>query len=293
MATTLLIAVVMATAAAWWPRGSCRLSVMAALSGRPSRPRPVHRSLVLAALVVCGVGAIAAARPTSDHVRPLVLIVGLLAVVVGVVFVSPAAVRAGGAGPPAALRPRLAAATGARRPGRPPRAAITLGLGISVAVVAIAGANEYRSDEGNLGPAAAHPVRRPRRGTVKPDPTASERSRLDARAATVAAAIGSARSFRSTAMNPGDVDRSERGRTHHGRRPEGRRHHEVLGVPYVATPDVLAHYGIDRDDRSATDLLTVHGRGRARELLEPAGHERAGGEVQHVDLPRYSGAPHR
>ena len=124
---------------------------MAALSGRPSRPAgaPFARPR-LAALVVCGVGAIAAARPTSNHVRPLVLIVGLLAVVVGVVFVSPAAVRAGGPGPPAALRPRLAATWRATRPGRPPRSAITLGLGISVAVVAIAGANEYRSDEGNL-----------------------------------------------------------------------------------------------------------------------------------------------
>ena len=155
IATTLLLAVVMATAAAWWPaRVVSRLSVIAALSGRPSRPRPVHRSLVLAlALVACGVGAIAVAGPTSNHVRPLVLVMGLLAVVVGFVFVSPAAVRA--LAVPARRLPfaaRLALRDLARYQARAAAAlaAITLGLGISVAVVAIAGANEYRSDEGNL-----------------------------------------------------------------------------------------------------------------------------------------------
>ena len=196
MATTLLIAVVMATAAAWWPaRVVSRLSVMAALSGRPSRPRPVHRSLVLAfALVVCGVGAIAAARPTSDHVRPLVLIAGLLAVVVGVVFVSPAAVRA--LAVPARrlpFAPRLALRDLARYQARAAAAlaAITLGLGISVAVVAIAGANEYRSDEGNLSAQQLLIRFDDPAETSSPDPTTSELRGLDARAATVAAAIGS------------------------------------------------------------------------------------------------------
>ena len=96
IAECMVLAVVMATAAAWWPaRTIARLPVMAALSGRPARPRPVHRSLALAlVLVAVGVGAITAAQPTGDHVRPLVLIAGIVAVVVGVVLASPGAVRA-------------------------------------------------------------------------------------------------------------------------------------------------------------------------------------------------------
>ncbi len=55
-----LLAVVAATVAAWWPaRMTSRLSVMAALSGRPPAPRPVHRPLLVAVALVAG------ARPPS------------------------------------------------------------------------------------------------------------------------------------------------------------------------------------------------------------------------------------
>ena len=44
----LVLAIVTATAAAWWPaRMVARIPVVAALSGRPTAPRPVHRSLAL------------------------------------------------------------------------------------------------------------------------------------------------------------------------------------------------------------------------------------------------------
>jgi putative ABC transport system permease protein len=299
MATTLLIAVVMATAAAWWPaRVVSRLSVMAALSGRPSRPRPVHRSLVAAfALVVCGVGAIAAARPTSNHVRPVVLIVGLLAVVLGVVFVTPAAVRA--LAVPARLlpfAPRLALRNLARYQARAAAAlaAITLGLGISVAVVAIAGANEYRSDEGNLSEQQLLIRLDDPADTSSPDPTASEQRRLDARAATVAAAIGRDAEVAPLdfAINPVTSTDAPAEPIMVGA-PKDANTTEVIGEAYVATPELLARYGIDPATIDpATDLLTVHTG--AIELVDfstrPDSNAPAT-EVQHVDLPRYGDAP--
>ena len=278
----------MATAAAWWPaRAVSRLSVMAALSGRPSRPRPVHRSLVLAfALVVCGVGAIAAARPTSDHVRPLVLIVGLLAVVVGVVFVSPAAVRA--LAVPARrlpFAPRLALRDLARYQARAAAAlaAITLGLGISVAVVAIAGANEYRSDEGNLSaqqllirfddPAE---VPSPDADRVRAEP--ARRPSGDGRGRSRQRRGGPSARLRD---EPGDVDGSEHALTHRGRRPRRTpTPRNSSAYPYVATPEVLAHYGIDPATIDpATDLLTVYtGAVELADFSTPPGPERAGDE---------------
>ena len=46
-----LVAVLGATAAAWWPgRAVARVPVTLALSARPPRPKPAHRSAMLAAL---------------------------------------------------------------------------------------------------------------------------------------------------------------------------------------------------------------------------------------------------
>ena len=285
MAATLLIAVVMATAAAWWPaRAVSRLSVMAALSGRPSRARPVHRSLVFAfALVVCGVGAIAAARPTSNHVRPLVLVVGLLAVVVGVVFVSPAAVRA--LAVPARrlpFAPRLALRDLARYQARAAAAlaAITLGLGISVAVVAIAGANEDRSDEGNLSAQQLlirfdDPAETSSSDADRVGATRARRPSGDGRGGDRSRRAGPSARLRD---EPGDVDGSECAGTHRGRCPEGRRHH---GIPRLSlrrhARSARALRDRPRDDRSRDGPPDrTHGRGRARGLLEPPGVERAG-----------------
>ena len=145
----------MAAAAAWWPaRTMARLPVMAALSGRPSRPAAVHRSLAVAAgLLALGVAGIAARPPDqrpraaaaadrrrgrrrARHRRR-----------------RPAAIRALArpAAPPA-VRPRLALRDLARYQARAAAAlaAITLGLGIAVTVVVLAQANVARSDQGNL-----------------------------------------------------------------------------------------------------------------------------------------------
>ncbi len=293
----MVLAVVMATTAAWWPaRTIARLPVIAALSGRPARPRPVHRSLALAfGFVALGVGAIAVARPTSDNVRPLVLIAGIVAVVLGVVLASPGAIRVLAA--PAGrlpFAPRLALRHLVRYQARAAAAltAITLALAISVTIVVIAQANQFRGNDGNLTDRQL--VVRVGDTRTEPDPTLSraERARLDAAAARVATRLGAATTFTlDVAMNPTVSNANVRepvaiaSPISNGFRG--------LGYPYVATPQLLRHYGIDPatvDD--ATDLLTSR-RGNVVLLdtsVRPDTGEPAT-RVQRVHLPPLTSAP--
>jgi putative ABC transport system permease protein len=294
----MVLAVVMATTAAWWPaRTIARLPVMAALSGRPARPRPVHRSLAVAfGLVALGVGAIAMARPTGDNVRPLVLIAGIVAVVVGVVLASPGAIRALAA--PAGRLPfalRLALRDLVRYQARAAAAltAITLALGISVTVVVIATTNQYRSDEGNLS--SRQLVIRVGDPRTAPDPSLSQadRARLDAAAANIATTLGKSTTVRlDVAINPSTASDANI------REPVAiaspiRDGFRGLGYPYVATPQLLRHYGIDPATiDTATELLTSR-QGNVV-LLDASVRPRPGEpptHVQRVDLPTYTSAP--
>jgi putative ABC transport system permease protein len=297
VADTLVISVLASTAAAWWPaRMMARLPVVAALSGRPARPSPVHRSSALAAVLLAGgAGAIVAARPTAD-VRPLVLVAGILAVVVGIVFAAPVAIRA--LAVPARRLPfavRLALRDLVRYQARAAAAlaAITLVTGIAVAVDVVAKANEYRSDEGNL---SDHQLLVHLAGlrATSPDPvsSAADRAALDAAAAAVAAAVGSPNLLRlDLAVNPsatrGGADREP---VAIGTPiPNGFR---GVGVPFVATPQLLERYGIDPSTiEPGTELLTSL-PGVLR-LLDFSGRPDPGVQthVQRVGLPSYTSAP--
>ena len=293
-----LLAVLMATAAAWWPaRNVARLPTMAALSGRPPRPLPIHRSLgVAVTLLTLGVCGIATAHPTGDHVRPLLLIAGMVAVVVGVVFAAPAAIRAVAA--PAARLPfgtRLALRDLVRYQARAAAAlaAITLGLGISVAAVGIANANVYRADEGNLSNRQL--LIRVGDTRTAPDPSLSDTDRkaLDTHAATVAAALGNPALFTlDVAMNPATA------RDPGVREPialgvaMGADNTGLLGYPYVATPALLHHYHVNPatiDD--ATDLLTSRTDNVFLADFTARPDRGAVTHVQQLDLSSYSSAP--
>jgi putative ABC transport system permease protein len=151
VALGMLLTVVTATAAAWWPaRAAARLPVMLALSARPPRPRPAHRPAMLAALmIVAGVVCLGLA----DQTRPPLIIAGALAITLGILLISPLAIRAlaalGGRAPVAvrlALRDlgRQQARTGAAL------AAISLALGIAAAIIISSAADKTAASAGNL-----------------------------------------------------------------------------------------------------------------------------------------------
>jgi putative ABC transport system permease protein len=146
VALAVVLAVVGATAAAWWPgRTVARLPVMLALSGRPPKPRPArHSAIAAAALIVVGIACLV----LSGRDQPLLIISGLVATILGALLLGPLAIRvfalAAGHTP---IAVRLALRDLARYQARSGAAlaAITLALGIAATVVIIAAAEEKKS----------------------------------------------------------------------------------------------------------------------------------------------------
>ena len=147
LAMVVLVAVVGATAAAWWPgRAVARVPVTLALSARPPRPKPAHRSAIVAALLIAaGIGSLVLSNRSS---APLI-IAGILATILGTLLLGPLAIRL--VARPAGHTPiavRLALRDLARYQARSGAAlaAITLALGIAAAVVVVAAAEEGKAD---------------------------------------------------------------------------------------------------------------------------------------------------
>jgi putative ABC transport system permease protein len=147
LAMVVLVAVLGATAAAWWPgRAVARVPVTLALSARPPRPKPAHHSAILAAvLIAAGIGSLV----LSDRNSEPLIIAGTLATILGTLLLGPLAIRLFAR--PAAHTPiavRLALRDLARYQARSGAAlaAITLALGIAAAVVVVAAAEEKQAD---------------------------------------------------------------------------------------------------------------------------------------------------
>jgi putative ABC transport system permease protein len=148
-ATTLVV--LAATAAAWWPaRAVARMPITRALSGRPPTPQSVHRSAGPAGVLVA-VGVVSLA--VADGSNGFLIMVGTVTTVAGVLLVSPLAVR--GVGRAVGRLPiamRLALRDMARHQARSgiALAAISLTLGIPVAIVVVSSAAESTTELGNL-----------------------------------------------------------------------------------------------------------------------------------------------
>ncbi len=90
--TALILAFVTAVVAAWWPaRAVTRVPVMAALSGRPPRPQPARR-FAAAGVVLLGAG-LGLLLFAYEHKAP-VIISGTIATVLGILFMAPLAIQA-------------------------------------------------------------------------------------------------------------------------------------------------------------------------------------------------------
>ena len=299
LAGCFVVAVLMSTAAAWWPaRRTSRMPVMAALSGRPPRPAPVHRSMLAATLLLgAGVVAIAMAMRPNDKVQPLLLIVGVLAVAVGTVFIAPAAIRVGAA--PAGRLPlasRLALRDLARFQGRAAAAlaAITFVVGISVTIVAISGANQYRAGEGNLSSHQLLLSVERGRSLQGPNPTLTHQqlADLDAQAARVATAIPGSQVLPLDLARPPTTADSDPARQQpiSEAREVGDHSWNELSTPPIATAALLEHFGIDPGSiRPGTDLIARDTRDVV--LLDITQRDQAATTVQHVDLPAYTSGP--
>jgi putative ABC transport system permease protein len=308
VAVGMLLAVVTATAAAWWPaRAAARLPVMLALSARPPRPRPAHRPALLAAvMIVVSVVCLALANQT----RPPLIIAGALAMTLGILLISPLAVRALAAlGRRAPVAVRLALRDLARHQARSGAAlaAISLALGITAAIIISSAATKSAASAGNLpGTQILVWIGQPEGGGGPDGPVVPLRTpaQLGVLAAAVHQIAGPLHHPEVIALDM-PVNRADKPQPAGQGSPAGQPVAE-LGAPqnpaaagrggtyssiplHVATPAVLRYLGISPATISpATDFLTA----RAGQLVVSTPSTFATlTRVQRIQAPSYSSQP--
>jgi putative ABC transport system permease protein len=296
-----LLAILMATAAAWWPaRTVARLPVVLALSGRPPKPRPARRSAIAAvALIAVGIGCLA----LSNRDRAVLIVVGIVATILGCLLLGPLAIRvfAGGVAGRVSIAPRLALRDLVRYQARSGAAlaAVTLALGIAATVTVIVSAEAAKE--------AAEPVNlsdRQIRVYLGP-PDARQLTPTDAPARLAAHAAGvrrlaaelddatvtplrAAADPRRSNFVVGDTQVFPSVRL--ARRfdsPEGRKQYFSESSLYVATPAVLRYLGVDPATLAAgTDFLADR-RARIEQLVIPdleSERDQRVANVQRIDI---------
>jgi putative ABC transport system permease protein len=253
-----LVAIVGATAAAWWPgRTVARLPVLLALSGRPPKPRPArHSAIAAAALIAAGIAGLA----LSGRDSPPLIIAGLLATILGSLLLGPLAIRtfsvvAGRV----SIAPRLALRDLARYQARSGAAlaAVTLALGIAATVVVTASAEEAKraSEPPSLSDRQVRIYLGPSEDrTLTPVDAPAQLDRLAAGARQVAAQIDGATVIplgkaTEPGAPPGTVGNTRFlptvELTKSFRSPEGGKSYRARAQAYIATSAVLAYLGID------------------------------------------------
>ncbi|MFR9778291.1 FtsX-like permease family protein [Micromonospora sp. MS34] len=295
----MLLAVATATAAAWWPaRAIARTPIMSALSARPPRPRPARRTATAAGvLLAAGVTCLT----LSGGTNPLLIPAGTAATAAGVLFAGPAAIRvlaAARGGMPVAVRLALTDLVRYQARAGAALAAISLALGISVAVVAGSAAAEHQAERaaglGNLADSQLL-VRIGRPGPVIPDRTPAELGSLQAQLDAIAGRLG------TPTVTPLDMA-VVAADTEPGQPGSEPGHPAVeIGTPvadgqtmtsyplYVATPALLRLYRLDPAAVATdTDVLTV--RTGALELVNIP-ERRVYPKTQALPDSRYSSMP--
>jgi putative ABC transport system permease protein len=261
LGTVVLLAVLGATAAAWWPgRTVARLPTLLALSGRPPQPRPARHSAIAAAvLIAVGIGCLA----LSNRDRVPLIVTGTLATILGMLLLGPLAIRVfarTAAHTPVATRLALRDLARYQARSGAALAAITLALGIAAAVVVTAAAEEKQEDErlaAELPNLSERQIRVYTGPTSDPElipvplQTPSQVARSAVRVHQIASGLGQASVFPlQKAVRPGDTPivtfEGDRALVAVGlaKRIGPRMTTRGSGV-YVATPAVLRYLGVD------------------------------------------------
>ena len=304
VALGMVLAVVTAAGAAWWPaRVAARLPVTLALSARPPRPKPAHRPALLAGLlIVAGAGCLALANQS----RPPLIIAGALAMALGILFISPLAIRAlGAAGQRAPVAVRLALRDLARHQARSGAAlaAISLAMGITAAIIISSAADKVAATAGNLpGTQIAVWIGQPEAAdSLVPIRTPAQLDVVAAAAHQIARPLHHATVIGlDMPVNPADKPQPGSQGSPAGQPVAS------LGAPlnpaatgrggtyrsiplYVATPAVLRYLGISPATVSpATNILTVHA---GRLVLSTNTTFANATHVQRIQAPGYTSEP--
>jgi putative ABC transport system permease protein len=327
LAMIAVVAVLCATAAAWWPgRAVARVPVTRALSARPPRPKPARHSAILAVvLIAAGIGSLV----LSNRDRTPLIVAGIVATILGTLLLGPLAIRlfarAAGHAP---IAVRLALRDLARYQARSGAAlaAITLALGIAATIVIIAAAEERKS-AGEPPNLSNRQIRVYTGATPGPEivaiQTPGQLERMAARVRQLAANLDNAAVIPLyNAYQPGERARPD-GRLRTLRTealvqkvadPENESGSFICAPPpsgcyiyesrlYIATPALLRYVGVDPAeiepntdfliDKSVRSdgLVTVRFEEATRGSGEPKLIRRAVTNVQGIDSRRLFGSP--
>lgn len=299
IASGMLLAVIAGTAAAWWPaRTVARVPAVRALSGRPPEPRPVRRSAALALVFAAtGVGCLLLGGDLADETtvqwtNAALLIVGMVTLAVAVLLACPLAIRLLGSCVgrfPVGVRLAIGDLVRYRARSGAALAAISLTLGIAVALVLSTTAARAAADEGNL-PADQLMIRA---GQVDGPfvPKAGELAGLRAGVDRLVASLDDPRvTSLDVALDP-DVPPDP---NLHGRMAVSLVRHTDegwldLSLLYVATPDVLARSGYQLGDGDPGVVVHTRETGELA-LLGVAGQQgTAKSKVERLDRVQHLG----
>jgi putative ABC transport system permease protein len=293
----MLLAILTAAGAAWWPaRAASRVPVVNALSARPLKPRPAHRSAIVAVLaIVLALACLALANQASG---PLIVL-GALAMALGISFISPLSIRAlTTAGRRAPVAVRLALRDLARYQARSAAAlaAISLALGIAVAIMISLAAATSAADAGNLPDNQLQIwIGQPGGNQLVPIRTPAELSTLAAAVHRIAGSLGGA------AVIPLDMPVDPASKP----QPGGQQPVVSLNAPvdraagrngvyrsvalYVATPAVLRLLGINPATIDpAASILTIQS---GQDVLTTITTVTGVTHIQRIHVPDYGSEP--
>jgi putative ABC transport system permease protein len=280
----IILTVLTAVAAAWWPaRTAGRTSIVGALSGRPPRPQAPHRFAALGGvLLATGIVSLAFA----DTRRVGFILTGTVTTAVGLLFLSPLAIRvlASAAGR-ATVAVRLALRDLVRYQARSGAAlgAVTLAIGIAATIAISASATQTPTGPGNLPADEVMLYVSPALGLnqiplLSPSQQQAARAGVERLATAIHARsilpLEQAYDPRSSLQTaPGGSTQPAGYQTASLARVIQRPHGEEITDPqtlYVASPGVLARYGIHPGQvNGATDVISSRRDLGGLQLLPP------------------------
>jgi putative ABC transport system permease protein len=293
----MLLTVVTAAGSAWWPaRTVSRVPVISALSARPLKPRPAHRTAVAGVLLILvAVACLALANQASG---PLIIL-GAAAMAVGVLFTSPLSIRiitALGRRAPVAVRLALRDLARYQARSSAALAAISLALGIAVAIMLSAAADTTAADAGNLpGNQMIAWIGQAGNNQMVPIRTPSELITLGATVHQIAGSLSHATVI-PMEMPVDPVNKPQPGgqlpvvSLNAPVNPAAGRSGVYTAVPlYVATPSVLSFLGINPATIGPiTDILTVQA---GQPVLTTITTSTNPAHVQQIHAPGYGSDP--
>ena len=240
-----------------------QVPVVAALSGRPASPKPVHRSAVPGVIVFAvGIACLAftggltgvAGHGHAGQGRALLLLVGLVAVIVGIVLLAPLAISvlAAGAGPrlPVAIRIALRDLVRYRARSGAALAATTFAVFLAMGICLVASIS-FGNPLDPIGPNLSSSqlivsAQQSSGGGLIAQLSSAQTARLGGQVNSLAASLHARSVHLESAVTLYQVGTEENG-------PDS-----FSGSVYVATPQLLATYGIRASQIApGTDILTM------------------------------------